>query len=126
MKPKHPVHPYLLLAPTLLVLGLFFLYPLGVAAHDSFYRWDLLTEPRYVGLTNYRELSSSGALGGVILRTLGFAAVVVVGASSLGLVLALALDRPGKLYARSSAPTSCRGSRSRCSGCGSSMPTRAS
>ncbi len=99
MKPKHPVHPYLLLAPTLLVLGLFFLYPLGVAAHDSFYRWDLLTEPRYVGLTNYRELSSSGALGGVILRTLGFAAVVVVGASSLGLVLALALDRPGKLYA---------------------------
>jgi sn-glycerol 3-phosphate transport system permease protein len=88
-----------MLGPTVVVLGLFFVYPLFVAAYESFHSWDLLTEREYVGTANYERLASSGALGGVILRTLGFGAAVVSVSVTLGLALAVALNRPGRFYA---------------------------
>ncbi|KYG08315.1 ABC transporter permease [Sorangium cellulosum] len=99
MKPKHPLSPYLLLLPTAAFLGVFFLVPLLLAAKNSFYAWDLLTPPRYVGLRNYEVLIESGELAGALLRTLGYSAVVVALSGSLGLALAVALDRPGPVYA---------------------------
>jgi sn-glycerol 3-phosphate transport system permease protein len=87
-----------MLAPTALVLGLFFVVPLLLAAYRSFFRWDLLTEPRPVGLRNYEVLLEQGTLGATALRTLGFGAIVVVLSVSLGLGLAVLLDRPGRLY----------------------------
>ena len=42
--------PLSLLAPTLLVLVVFFFYPLALAVSYSFEEWDLLTPPRAVGL----------------------------------------------------------------------------
>jgi sn-glycerol 3-phosphate transport system permease protein len=99
MRPSHRLAPYLLLAPTLLLLALFFFYPLLVAAKTSLYSWDLLTPPRYVGLENYRALLSSGELADAVLVTLVFSAIVVGGATACGLALALALDRPGRFAA---------------------------
>ncbi|WP_437967688.1 sugar ABC transporter permease [Sorangium sp. So ce260] len=99
MKPKHPLSPYLLLLPTAAFLAVFFLVPLLLAARNSFYAWDLLTPPRYVGLRNYEVLAGSGELTGTLLRTLGYSAVVVTLSGSLGLALAVALDRPGPVYA---------------------------
>ncbi|WP_438017497.1 sugar ABC transporter permease [Sorangium sp. So ce315] len=99
MKPRHPLSPYLLLLPTAAFLAVFFLVPLLLAAKNSFYAWDLLTPPRYVGLRNYEVLAASGELTGTLLRTLGYGAVVVTLSGSLGLALAVALDRPGPVYA---------------------------
>ena len=99
MKPRHPLHPYLMLAPTALVLGLFFLYPLALAFKLSFYRWDLLTPPEYVGLGNYTALVAGGELAGTAARTLGYSVVVVSLSVSFGLLLAVALNRPGRVYA---------------------------
>ncbi|WP_437635063.1 carbohydrate ABC transporter permease [Sorangium sp. So ce854] len=99
MKPRHPLSPYLLLLPTAAFLAVFFLVPLLLAAKNSFYAWDLLTPPRYVGLRNYEVLAASGELTGTLLRTLGYSAVVVALSGSLGLALAVALDRPGPVYA---------------------------
>ncbi|WP_437734207.1 carbohydrate ABC transporter permease [Sorangium sp. So ce1335] len=99
MKPKHPLSPYLLLLPTAAFLAVFFLVPLLLAAKNSLYAWDLLTPPRYVGLRNYEVLAASGELTGTLLRTLGYSAVVVTLSGSLGLALAVALDRPGRVYA---------------------------
>ncbi|WP_437599823.1 carbohydrate ABC transporter permease [Sorangium sp. So ce590] len=99
MKPRHPLSPYLLLLPTAAFLAVFFLVPLLLAARNSFYAWDLLTPPRYVGLRNYEVLAGSGELMGTLLRTLGYSAVVVTLSGSLGLALAVALDRPGPVYA---------------------------
>ncbi|MFO0754846.1 MAG: sugar ABC transporter permease [Byssovorax sp.] len=99
MKPKSPLHPYLMLAPTALLLSLFFLYPLVLAAKNSLYSWDLLTPPTWVGLGNYQALIDSGELLGTLGRTLGYSVIVVVFSVSLGLALAIALDRPGPLYA---------------------------
>lgn len=99
MRPRHPLHPYLLLAPTLLLLGVFFVYPIARAVYDSFFAWDLLTPPKYVGTANYAALADSGELLAILGRTLLYSAVVVVGSMALGLALAVALDRPGRLYA---------------------------
>jgi sn-glycerol 3-phosphate transport system permease protein len=99
MKPRHPLHPYLMLAPTALAFGLFFLYPLALAVKLSFYRWDLLTPPAYVGLRNYASLFRSGELVGTVSRTLGYSVVVVSLSVTLGLALAVALNRPGGVYA---------------------------
>jgi sn-glycerol 3-phosphate transport system permease protein len=99
MKPRHPLHPYLMLAPTALVFGLFFFYPLALAIKLSFYRWDLLTPPVWVGLGNYASLARSGELSGTVLRTLVYSVLVVSFSITLGLALAIALDRPGRAYA---------------------------
>ena len=99
MRPTHPLAPWLMLAPTLAVLGIFFVYPLALAFHDSFHSWDLLTPKVYVGAANYRTLWASGELSGTLLRTLGYSAAVVSVSMSLGLALAVALDRPGFVYA---------------------------
>jgi sn-glycerol 3-phosphate transport system permease protein len=83
----------------LLALGVFFLYPLVSALKTSFYDWDLLTPPRFVGLANYRAIFASGALISSLGTTLLVSAVVVVGSLVLGLSLALAVHRPGRIAA---------------------------
>jgi ABC-type sugar transport system permease subunit len=99
MKPRGRHHPALMLGPTLFVLFLFFVYPLFVALRQSFWSWDLLTAPKGVGLHNYAVLLESGELVGIALRTLAYGAMVVVGAMTLGLALAVALNQKGPLFA---------------------------
>jgi len=88
-----------MLLPTFALLIVFFFLPLGLAAKDSLYEWDLLTPPRYVGLDNYRALIDSGELGKTFVTTLSFSLVVVIGSMSIGLGLALALNRPTRFAA---------------------------
>jgi sn-glycerol 3-phosphate transport system permease protein len=99
VKPARKSQPLWLLAPTLLALGVFFVYPLLSALHSSFFEWDLLTPPRYVGLDNYVAIVKSGELFSSLGTTLLISAVVVAGSMLLGLALALAVHRPGRLAA---------------------------
>ncbi|HMR79931.1 MAG TPA: sugar ABC transporter permease [Polyangiaceae bacterium] len=91
--PRHKRDPYWLLLPTVALLAVFFFYPLVDAVRLSLHEWDLLTEPRYVGLGNYRALIESGELWHALVTTLTFSVVVVAGSMLLGLGLALALNR---------------------------------
>lgn len=99
MKPRSRAHPWLMLAPSLVVWALFVFLPLGIAAWQSLFAWDMLTAPSWVGTANYEAIAEGGELGRILVRTLGFSALVVVGAMALGLGLALLLDRPGRLFA---------------------------
>jgi len=99
MRAARSWHPYALLAPTMVVLGLFFIYPLLLAGYRSLFAWDLLTPPRFVGLEHYRVLHQTGELWDTALRTLGYSAVVVTVSLVLGLALAVALNRRGTLFA---------------------------
>jgi sn-glycerol 3-phosphate transport system permease protein len=99
LKPARRHEPYLLLAPTIALLTLFFLVPFLVAARESLFTWDLLTPRTYVGLSNYRMLWERGELWRAFRNTLAYSAVVVSGAVLLGLSLALLLDRKGRLAA---------------------------
>ncbi len=99
MTPVRAWHPYALLLPTLVVLGSFFVYPLLLALWRSFFAWDLLTEPVFVGAAHYASLWQSGELVAIAGRTLLYSGMVVVLATAIGLGLAVALDRPGGIYA---------------------------
>jgi len=88
-----------MLAPTLALLAVFFIAPIGVAAGESLFSWDLLTAHRFVGLGNYRALAAHGEILAVALRTLAYSAIVVTGTVVSGLGLALLLDRPGRFFA---------------------------
>jgi len=99
VKPRHPLHPFLFLLPSVLTLGVFFVAPLAIAFKNSFYSWDMLTPPRWVGGANYAALARSGELTGILARTAGYSAIVVTLSLALGLALAVALDRPGPVYA---------------------------
>lgn len=99
MRPSRRLDLVWMLGPTLILLVVFFFVPLLQAAKTSFYDWDLLTPPRYVGLDNYRALWGSGELGHALGTTLSLSAIVVVGSMALGLGLALALNRPTRFAA---------------------------
>ena len=99
MKPSRPSQPLWLLSPMLASLGVFFVYPLFSAIRSSFYEWDLLTPPRFVGLANYRAIALSGELLASLGTTLLISSLVVVGSLVLGLGLALAVHRPGRVAA---------------------------
>lgn len=99
MRPRSNAQPWLMLGPSLLVWGLFVFAPLGVAAVTSLYSWDMLTSPVYVGTANYAAIAERNELWYVLGRTLAFSVLVVIGAMSLGLGLALLLDRPGRIFA---------------------------
>jgi ABC-type sugar transport system permease subunit len=99
MKPRAKVHPWLMLGPSLAAWSLFVFLPLGLAAYESLYAWDMLTEPVYVGGANYAAIAENGELGRILVRTLGYSVMVVTGSMALGLALALLLDRPGRFFA---------------------------
>jgi sn-glycerol 3-phosphate transport system permease protein len=99
MRPSRPSQPLWLLLPMLLALAVFFVYPLLSALRSSFYEWDLLTPPRFVGLHNYAAIFASGELLAALGTTLLISAVVVAGSMLLGLSLALAVHRPGRIAA---------------------------
>lgn len=99
MKPRARSHPWLMLAPSLAAWALFVFVPLGLSAWQSFFSWDMLTEPEWVGAANYSALAEDGELFRILARTLGFSVLVVIGSMALGLALAMLLDRPGALFA---------------------------
>jgi ABC-type sugar transport system permease subunit len=95
MRPRKVFDPYWMLLPTAILLALFFFQPLAYAVYRSFYAWDLLTAPEWVGFDNYRALFASGEITRAFGTTLSFSVVVVTGSMTLGLLLALALNRSG-------------------------------
>jgi sn-glycerol 3-phosphate transport system permease protein len=99
MEPRARSHPWWMLGPSLAVWVLFVFVPLGIAAWQSLFAWDMLTPPQWVGGANYASLVENGELWRVLGRTLGFSVLVVAGSMSLGLALALLLDRPGGFFA---------------------------
>ena len=99
MRPCARSHPWLMLGPSLFAWTLFVFVPLGLAARQSLYSWDMLTPPEWVGGANYAALTEDGELWRILGRTLGFSVLVVMGSMTLGLLLALLLDRPGGFFA---------------------------
>ena len=97
MRPRKKAHPWIMLGPSLAAWGLFIVLPLGLAAYESLFAWDMLTDPVYVGGDNYAAVGGSELLR-VLGRTLGYSVLVVSGSMGAGLALALLLDRPGRFF----------------------------
>lgn len=94
---------WLFLVPSIIPFVIFTLIPAVATFVLSFYKWDFIGAPRYVGLRNWIDLFSGDAAGRSVLVTLALCAITVPISMGLGLALAMALDRMpfGKVFFRS-------------------------
>ncbi|HEY4266577.1 MAG TPA: sugar ABC transporter permease [Galbitalea sp.] len=81
------------LAPSLLVLAVFVVYPIGQALYLSFTNYSVLTPPEWAGLDNYVKLFSDPAAGNAIANTLIYASATTVASVVLALLIAVFLNR---------------------------------
>lgn len=87
---REAVEGYLFLAPALLIIGAFHVWPAVYVAYMSLYRWDIL-QGAFLGLGNYQRLLGNGDF----LRSLALTGIYVIGtvplemAAGLGLALLL-------------------------------------
>jgi multiple sugar transport system permease protein len=79
------------LAPALLGIAVFFLYPLVSAVYFSFTKFDLLSVPQWIGLGNYRRMGEDPFLLQSVRNTLWmvvvFVPVRIIGAIALSMLL---------------------------------------
>lgn len=86
--------PYLLLAPSIIILLALILYPLGFALKNSFYLWNLQTSPTplyYSGLDNYRDVFQVTPFGQALKNTLLLAGLGTLTQFWFGMGVALLL-----------------------------------
>ncbi|MEV6301163.1 sugar ABC transporter permease [Actinoplanes sp. NPDC051861] len=78
-------------APALIGIAVFFLYPLISAVYFSFTKFDLLSVPQWVGLENYRRMADDPFLLQAVRNTLWmvvvFVPVRILGAIGLSMLL---------------------------------------
>ncbi|MDU0287935.1 sugar ABC transporter permease [Saccharothrix longispora] len=84
-------------APTALVVGLFFLVPLGLVAWMSLHRWPLLGKPRLNAPDNYTGIADDELLRTAAWFTVKYTVIttVLLFAVALGLALLVQHRRPG-------------------------------
>jgi len=85
---------YALLSPALVLFLVFIAGPLLAAIGLSFYSWDLFSAREFVGLQNYRDLGQDDTARQAIRNSFVFAFGSIVLHLGLGLLLALAVNRP--------------------------------
>lgn len=70
MNKKFSPTPYLFLAPALIVIIIFVLYPIGAVVYYSFTDYNIVTPPVWVGLRNYQQLADDPLFWGALKRSL--------------------------------------------------------
>ena len=93
MKRREAISAYAFILPTIVGFVIFIVGPMLASFAISLYDWNLLTAPKYVGLANYEQLFADQRIVTVYLTTFRLALIIVICNMSLGLVLALMLDR---------------------------------
>jgi multiple sugar transport system permease protein len=81
------------IAPSLIGLLIFIVYPIAVSFWLSFHEWNLLRPPTFIGLDNFRELFKSDAFWNALRYTMMMIVLYVPLAFTLGLGLALFLNQ---------------------------------
>ncbi|WFS25902.1 MULTISPECIES: carbohydrate ABC transporter permease [Rhizobium] len=88
-----PIVATLMLVPAVALLGLFFIWPFFRGLWISLTRWDGFSNPTFVGLTNYLRLLHDHVFLGAIENNLIFVVLILIFKNTLGLGLAMLLDR---------------------------------
>lgn len=105
---RHRRHNYLLFAaftfPNLALIAVFAYWPVIGNLYLSLTQWDMISAtPSFVGLSNYVELFTDPSFGQVLMITLIWVVVVVLGAGILGLAMAVLFS--GKIPGRGAVTT---------------------
>ena len=89
--------PYLFIGPGLLLLGIFFAYPLLDTLWLSLHRYNIFTAPIFVGLDNFYRAWGDELFWRVLANTLLYAAMVVPSLVVFSFLMALLLDNSIRL-----------------------------
>lgn len=100
MKRREAIAAYLFVLPTLVGFVLFVVGPMIASFGLSLFDWNLLTPPQFVGLGNWQQLFADARVGGIYVTTLRLSLMVVFCNMTLGLGLAVLLDRKMPLLLR--------------------------
>jgi len=84
---------YLFLLPSLMGYAIFVAGPMVAAFVFSFFRWDIFTSPQFIGLDNFRSLFRDPRFFIVLKNTLVFVAAAVALLITIGLGIALMINR---------------------------------
>ncbi len=85
---------YLYLMPTVLILVTFHVLPIFYSLAVSFYEWDLIGQPEYVGVGNYSRLFDDPMFYKSLWNTVYYAAVSVPLSILFSLIIAMLLNNP--------------------------------
>lgn len=89
---------YGLLAPSVIGFAVFLLAPIVIVIALSFYDWNFLSSPEFIGLQNYRDLADDDRAVDAIGNTFYYVLLNIPAQTVLALLLALALN--AKIKAR--------------------------
>jgi len=78
--------------PSIVILGVFVVYPMTQALYLSFTDYDVLNPARFVGLDNYSRLVGDGDFRNALLNTLYYAVVTTPVSVALALLFAVLLN----------------------------------
>lgn len=85
--------PYLYLAPSLIMVAIFLLYPIIFTVRISFTEWDLVSSnPKFVGFLQYRTLFKSAIFWSSLRNTLIWTASIILVAVPLSLFFAIGIE----------------------------------
>jgi multiple sugar transport system permease protein len=85
----------LFLAPTVVGIAVFTLIPIVASLVLAFFRWDIISAPKFVGLDNFIDLGADPTVRVAFLNTIGF--VIVAVALQLAVALGLAVFVQAKM-----------------------------
>ena len=86
--------PYLFVAPALIILAVFWVYPIFNMAYLSLFKWDLVSpKMKFVGLQNFTDLFADQQFWQTFANTIIYTVFVVGLGVGLGLAVALYLKR---------------------------------
>ena len=86
---------WLFLAPTLIGLGLFTFLPILASIALAFFRWDIITDPQFVGLDNFAQIAADPTIRVSFLNTIAF--VIIAVTLPLGLAVLVNTKMPALL-----------------------------
>jgi ABC-type sugar transport system permease subunit len=84
---------YLFLAPAFLLLIIFIAYPLVQSLFLSLYEWNGITQPKFVGLLNFKFLMEDSTFLLALKNTVLFSLLTTAGTVIIGFLLAVAVER---------------------------------
>ena len=82
--------------PTLIIYGIFLIYPMITAFHYSFFKWNLLSEKKYVGLSNFAKMINDKRFWNSYITTFHFTLISIVLIIIISFFLALILEKSFK------------------------------
>jgi N,N'-diacetylchitobiose transport system permease protein len=99
---RFPTAPWLLLAPSIIILGVMVGYPLVRLAINSFQKYGKAqifgAPPEWIGLDNYMSTLGDPEFWAVAGRSFGLAAVLVVLTMGIGILLAVMMTKLNKFF----------------------------